>query len=59
MLEMWRSIRRPDIGIQMLQDQGTAACQDDFDFWKSIPFYMRPSAAEETHARNVAINTSP
>ena len=47
------------LGIQMLQDQGTAACQDDFDFWKSIPFYMRPSAAEETHARNVAINTSP
>ena len=43
------------LGIQMLQNQDASPGSDDFDYWKSIPFYMRPSAAEETHDRNSAI----
>ncbi len=46
------------LGIQMLQAQDASSRGDDFDFWKSIPFYMRPSAAEETHDRKAAISAA-
>lgn len=45
------------LGERMLQER-TAYSPDDFDVWKSAPFYMRPSAAEEVRNKRDAGLTS-
>lgn len=41
------------LGMQLLSHP-EAARPEDFDCWKSTPFYMRPSAAEETRDKQSA-----
>ena len=43
------------LGRRRLLARDAASPADDFDFWKAVPFYIRPSAAEEQRAkRNLA-----
>ncbi len=40
-------------GERMLRDRSSST-EVDFDFWKAVPFYIRPSAAEETRDKRDA-----
>ncbi len=47
------------LGQRRLLARDPAVPHDDFDFWKAVPFYIRPSAAEEQREkRKEASNTA-
>lgn len=39
------------LGQRRLLARDATSSPDDFDFWKAVPFYIRPSAAEEQRAK--------
>lgn len=45
------------LGHRKLLARDATSPSDDFDFWKAIPFYIRPSAAEEQRAKREPSNT--
>ena len=47
------------LGQRMLLAHDAVSPSDDFDFWKAVPFYIRPSAAEEKRAKQGETSTSP
>ncbi len=47
------------LGQRKLLARNAASSPDDFDFWKAVPFYIRPSAAEEQRAKQTETSTTP
>ena len=47
------------LGQRRLLARDAASPQDDFDFWKAVPFYIRPSAAEEQQAKRSETSNTP
>jgi tRNA threonylcarbamoyladenosine biosynthesis protein TsaB len=59
------SVARPkagaiaQLGLSKLLARDTVFPCDDFDFWKAVPFYIRPSAAEEQRAKRNEASSLP
>lgn len=47
------------LGQHRLLDRDATSPPDDFDFWKAVPFYIRPSAAEEQRAKRSEASGEP
>lgn len=47
------------LGQSKLLARDAASSPDDFDFWKAVPIYIRPSAAEEKRAMQVESSAKP
>ena len=47
------------LGQRRLLARDAASPPDDFDFWKAVPFYIRPSAAEEQRAKRSETSNTP
>ncbi|MBC8113889.1 MAG: tRNA (adenosine(37)-N6)-threonylcarbamoyltransferase complex dimerization subunit type 1 TsaB [Candidatus Saccharimonas sp.] len=47
------------LGQHRLLARDACSPSDDFDFWKAVPFYIRPSAAEEKRAKQGETSTTP
>jgi len=47
------------LGQRMLLNPDAASSSEDFDFWKAVPVYIRPSAAEEQRAKRDALARTP
>lgn len=47
------------LGQRRLLARDEASSPDDFDFWKAVPIYIRPSAAEEKRAKQAESSATP
>ena len=47
------------LGQRSLLARDAVSPPDDFDFWKAVPFYIRPSAAEEQRAKRSETSNVP
>ena len=47
------------LGQRRLLDRIADSFPDDFDYWKAVPFYIRPSAAEEKRTKQGETVTAP
>ena len=47
------------LGQRRLLARDAASSPDDFDFWKAVPCYIRPSAAEEQRAKRSETSNTP